>query len=145
MFKLPISSVMVTVLTGDWRINNKQHNSPQSQNLIVGIRGFTRTFTVDANQEFLLYFNVSVVKNTSLTENNHSNFSNKTFYPNKLNNIVFFVDVCSMNPGDSKAIEGMQNVERANGGEMEHDSGDEAEETNGGVSLEEVLVVCQVF
>ena len=101
---------------------------------------------MDANQEFLLYFNVSVVKNTSLTENNHSNFSNKTFYPNKLNNIVFFfVDVCSMNPGDSKAIEGMQNVERANGGEMEHDSGDEAEETNGGVSLEEVLVVCQVF
>ena len=60
---------------------------------------------------------------------------------------MFFVvvDICSMNPGDSKAIEGMQNVERANGGEMEHDSGDEAEETNGGVSLEEVLVVCQVF
>lgn len=91
MFKLPNSSVMVTVLTGDWRINNEQHNSPQSQNLIVGIRGFTRTFTVDANQEFLLYFNVSVVKNTSLTENNHSDFSNKTFYSNKLDNIVFFL------------------------------------------------------
>ena len=49
-----------------------------------------------------------------------------------------------MNPGDSKAMEGIQNVERANGGEMEHDSGDEAEETNGGVSLEEVVVVCSI-
>lgn len=48
-----------------------------------------------------------------------------------------YTQALSMNPGDSKAIEGMQNVERANGGEMEHDSGDEAEETNGGVSLEE--------
>lgn len=91
MFKLPISSVMVTVLTGDWRINNEQHNSPQSQNLIVGIRGFTRTFTVDANQEFLFYFNLSVVKNTSLTKGNHSNFSNKTFYSNKLDNIYIFL------------------------------------------------------
>ena len=45
-----------------------------------------------------------------------------------------------MNPGDSKAMEGIQNVERANGGEVEHDSGEEAEEPNGeGVSLEEVL------
>ena len=44
-----------------------------------------------------------------------------------------------MNPGDSKAMEGIQNVERANGGEVEHDSGDEADEPNGeGVSLEEV-------
>lgn len=97
-------------------------------------------------RSFSFYFNVSMVKNTSLTKGNHSNFSNKTFYSNKLIILFFFfVDVCSMNPGDSKAIEGMQNVERANGGEMEHDSGDEAEETNGGVSLEEVLVVCQVF
>ena len=44
-----------------------------------------------------------------------------------------------MNPGDSKAMEGIQNVERVNGGEVEHDSGDEADEPNGGVSLEEVL------
>ena len=45
-----------------------------------------------------------------------------------------------MNPGDSKAMEGIQNVERANGGEVEHDSGDDTEEPNGeGVSLEEVL------
>ena len=44
-----------------------------------------------------------------------------------------------MNPGDSKAMEGIQNVERANGGEVEHDSGDEADEPNGGVSLEEVF------
>ena len=36
-------------------------------------------------------------------------------------------------------MEGIQNVERANGGEVEHDSGDEADEPNGGVSLEEVL------
>lgn len=43
-----------------------------------------------------------------------------------------------MNPGDSKAMEGIQNVERANGGEVDHDSGDEADEPNGGVSLEEV-------
>lgn len=43
-----------------------------------------------------------------------------------------------MNPGDSKAMEGIQNVERVNGGEVEHDSGDEAE-PNGGVSLEEVI------
>ena len=50
-----------------------------------------------------------------------------------------FVVACSMNPGDSKAMEGIQNVERANGGEAEHDSGEEAEETNGeGISLEEV-------
>lgn len=48
-----------------------------------------------------------------------------------------YTQALSMNPGDSKALEGMQNVERANGGEMEHESGDEAEETNGGVSLEE--------
>lgn len=44
-----------------------------------------------------------------------------------------------MNPGDSKAMEGIQNVERVSGGEVEHDSGDEADEPNGGVSLEEVL------
>ena len=43
-----------------------------------------------------------------------------------------------MNPGDSKAMEGIQNVERASGGEVEHDSGDEA---NGGVSIEEVLAL----
>lgn len=49
-----------------------------------------------------------------------------------------FVAVCSMNPGDSKAMEGIQNVERANGGEVDHDSGDEVDEPNGGVSLEEV-------
>ena len=91
MLRRPISSVMVTILTEDWRINNEQHNSPQNQNLIVGVRGFTRTFTVLANQEFLFYFNVSKVKNTSLTENNHSDFSNKTFYSNKLDNIVFFL------------------------------------------------------
>lgn len=53
--------------------------------------------------------------------------------------VLCFVAVCSMNPGDSKAMEGIQNVERANGGEVEHDSGDEADEPNGGVSLEEVL------
>ena len=91
MLRRPISSVMITVLTGDWRINIEQHNSPQSQNLIVGIQGYTRTFTVDANQEFLFYFNVSVVKNTSLTEGNHSNFSNKTFYSNKLIILFFFL------------------------------------------------------
>ena len=44
-----------------------------------------------------------------------------------------------MNPGDSKAMEGIQNVERASGGDVGHDSGEEAEEPNGeGVSLEEV-------
>ena len=49
-----------------------------------------------------------------------------------------------MNPGDSKAMEGIQNVERANGGEMEHDSEEDAEEPNGeGVSLEEVIVYCK--
>lgn len=36
-------------------------------------------------------------------------------------------------------MEGIQNVERVSGGEVEHDSGDEADEPNGGVSLEEVL------
>ena len=46
-----------------------------------------------------------------------------------------------MNPGDSKAMEGIQNVERANGGDVEHDSTDETGEPNAeGVSLEEVLV-----
>ena len=55
-------------------------------------------------------------------------------------NALFVFSLCSMNPGDSKAMEGIQNVERANGGEVEHDSGEEAEEPNGeGVSLEEVL------
>ena len=44
-----------------------------------------------------------------------------------------------MNPGDSKAMEGIHNVERASGGEVEHDSGDEPDEPNGGVSLEEVI------
>lgn len=34
-------------------------------------------------------------------------------------------------------MEGIQNVERVSGGEVEHDSGDEADEPNGGVSLEE--------
>lgn len=48
-----------------------------------------------------------------------------------------YTQALSMNPGDSKAMEGIQNVERANGGEVEHDSGDEADEPNGGVSLEE--------
>ena len=46
---------------------------------------------MDGNQEFLFYFNVSMVKNTSLTEGNHSNFSNKTFYSNKLDNIYIFL------------------------------------------------------
>lgn len=46
---------------------------------------------MDANQEFLFYFNVSMVKKTSLTESNHSDFSNKTFYSNKLDNNVFFL------------------------------------------------------
>lgn len=50
-----------------------------------------------------------------------------------------------MNPGDSKAMEGIQNVERVNGGEVEHDSGDEADEPNGGVSLEEVRACCRLF
>ena len=49
-----------------------------------------------------------------------------------------------MNPGDSKAMEGIQNVERANGGEMEHDSEEDVEEPNGeGVSLEEVIILCK--
>ncbi|KAJ7377277.1 Anaphase promoting complex subunit 7 [Desmophyllum pertusum] len=48
-----------------------------------------------------------------------------------------YTQALSMNPGDSKAMEGIQNVERANGGEVDHDSGDEADEPNGGVSLEE--------
>lgn len=49
-----------------------------------------------------------------------------------------------MNPGDSKAMEGIQNVERANGGEMEHDSEEDVEEPNGeGVSLEEVIIHCR--
>ena len=51
---------------------------------------------------------------------------------------------CSMNPGDSKAREGIENVERANGGEMEHDSEEDVEEPNGeGVSLEEVIIHCK--
>ena len=49
-----------------------------------------------------------------------------------------------MNPGDSKAKEGIENVERANGGEMEHDSEEDVEEPNGeGVSLEEVIIHCK--
>ena len=36
-------------------------------------------------------------------------------------------------------MEGIQNVEQVHGGEVEHDSGDEADEPNGGVSLEEVF------
>ena len=51
-------------------------------------------------------------------------------------NFLFSV-VVSMNPGDSKAMEGIQNVERANGTEVEHDSGDD-EHNAEGVSIEEV-------
>lgn len=49
-----------------------------------------------------------------------------------------YTQALSMNPGDSKAMEGIQNVERANGGDVEHDSADETGEPNAeGVSLEE--------
>lgn len=49
-----------------------------------------------------------------------------------------YTQALSMNPGDSKAKEGIENVERANGGEMEHDSEEDVEEPSGeGVSLEE--------
>ena len=45
-----------------------------------------------------------------------------------------------MNPGDSKAREGIQNVERASGGEVEQDSANDTEEHDGeGISLDEVM------
>lgn len=44
-----------------------------------------------------------------------------------------------MNPGDSKAREGIQNVERASGGEVEQDSANDTEEHDAeGISLDEV-------
>ena len=43
-----------------------------------------------------------------------------------------------MNPGDSKAREGIQNVERASGGEVEQDSANDTEEHEG-ISLDEVM------
>lgn len=49
-----------------------------------------------------------------------------------------YTQALSMNPGDSKAMEGIQNVERASGGEAEHDSANETEEPDGeGISLDE--------
>lgn len=49
-----------------------------------------------------------------------------------------YTQALSMNPGDSKAREGIQNVERASGGEVEQDSANDTEEHDGeGISLDE--------